>query len=212
MTWIAADWRQPSVADRLVPLDDENDCHFRYRAALPEADVYVINVAGAGYPKMTRSRAELAEARYHLTVGERRVPSDAAPDPEAGKPPSGPAEYPATTVMPDSRFSTPSENIACSANERAMRCDIKERGWSPPPKPPSCEFDWGPAVVVGGPEPARFICVSDSVADPAAPILDYGESRRLGDIECISRRDGLTCSDRTTGRGFTLSRGRYDLF
>ena len=47
-------------------------------------------------------------------------------------------------------FHSPSGNIRCVIGEKVYtRCDITQRDWRPPPKPSSCEFDWGNTLEVG---------------------------------------------------------------
>ena len=47
-------------------------------------------------------------------------------------------------------FHSPSGNIRCVIDGTSFtRCDITNRDWSPPPKPRSCEFDWGNSLGLG---------------------------------------------------------------
>ena len=59
---------------------------------------------------------------------------------------------------------------------------------------------------------ARKVKVTDAVGDPSSPVLAYGKSRRFGRFTCTSRTTGLTCRDRRSGHGFTVSRERQRLF
>jgi|1186.fasta_scaffold12915_1 hypothetical protein len=43
-------------------------------------------------------------------------------------------------------------------------------------------------------------------------VLRYGNSRRLNRFRCISRQSGMTCSNRLTHHGFTISRERQRVF
>ena len=58
-------------------------------------------------------------------------------------------------------FESPSGNIGCVIGKGSgVRCDIRERDWSPPPKPAGCPVDWGNGLTVakrgraGSPAPA----------------------------------------------------------
>lgn len=92
-----------------------------------------------------------------------------------------------------------------------MRCDIGKHSFSPPPKPADCEFDWGQSLVLNS-KGASFVCASDSIYDDSHPVLAYGQTSRVGMIECVSRQEGITCTDVGNHRGFFLSQARYDLF
>ena len=80
-----------------------------------------------------------------------------------------------------------------------------------PPKPSSCEGDWGRAVGMAPTGPASRYCISDTVMDPGAPVLAYGRTWSRGGFTSVSRMTGLTCTNRS-GHGFFLSRDRSRLF
>ena len=113
---------------------------------------------------------------------------------------------PATLV----HFKTPSGNIGCIGNKTRLRCDIVRTSVRPPPKPLTCEFDWGNAFQLLPRFAAHRICVSDSALG-ARRVLGYGKSLRIGPFLCTSRRSGLTCTSRTR-HGFFLSRDRINLY
>jgi hypothetical protein len=102
-------------------------------------------------------------------------------------------------------FHSPSGNIRCVIDRTAFtRCDITNRTWSPPPKPQSCEFDWGNSLVVGLRGRGRFLCVSDAV--DSGRKLDYGQSIKRGRFRCRSRTSGIRCVNVRNGHGFALSK------
>ncbi len=69
------------------------------------------------------------------------------------------------------------------------------------------------AAVVKARGRARFVAVSDTVADPRAPVLRYGKTRRFGKFRCsASRKRGVRCKSTRSGRGFFLSRERQGVF
>ncbi|MGD9572897.1 MAG: DUF6636 domain-containing protein [Thermoleophilia bacterium] len=122
------------------------------------------------------------------------------------------------TATAITRFATPTRNIACAGDKREMRCDIRVTNATPPPRPASCNFDWGQAyVITPGKRKGRGLCASDTVLPSPGQrirILRYGTSIRFGpggQIVCISRRTGLTCRNKA-GHGFTLSRQAIRLF
>lgn len=108
-------------------------------------------------------------------------------------------------------FHSPSGNIRCVIDRTSFtRCDITEREWSPPPKPRSCEFDWGNSLGLGFRGRGRFLCVSDAVE--RGQTLDYGQSIKRGRFRCRSRVIGIRCVNVRNGHGFALSRQRVRRF
>src|SRR4051794_23632050 len=110
-------------------------------------------------------------------------------------------------------FETPSHNIGCYLSRHDVRCDIRDRDWSPPPEPKSCikiGLDYGQGLVVG-PNRAEFVCAGDTVLGGPG-VLGYGHSARRGSIFCVSRSAGITCRNAGNGHGFFLARARYRLF
>lgn len=117
----------------------------------------------------------------------------------------------ATPASAATFFHSPSGNIRCVMDRTSVtRCDITERAWSPPPKPRSCEFDWGNSLAVGFRGRGHFICVSDAV--DRGRVLDYGDAIRRGRFRCRSRLTGMRCVNLRTGHGFALSRQRVRRF
>jgi hypothetical protein len=112
-------------------------------------------------------------------------------------------------------FRSPSKNIYCHISGAApyneARCDIHQHTFHAPPKPASCQFDWGQSLMVH--HRARWACVSDPATGSLhVPTLGYGQSKTLGHIRCTSRRTGMVCRNLSTGHGFKLSRAAVRLF
>jgi hypothetical protein len=110
-------------------------------------------------------------------------------------------------------FETPSHNIGCYLSRHDVRCDIRDRDWSPPPEPKSCikiGLDYGQGLVVG-PNRAEFACAGDTVLGGPG-LLGYGHSARRGSIFCVSRSAGISCRNADNGHGFFLARARYRFF
>jgi hypothetical protein len=104
------------------------------------------------------------------------------------------------------QFKSPSGNIGCVVDKRdGVRCDIREKSWTAPPKPSWCDVDWGGGVQVGRRKRASFVCAGDTVLG-ADRTLSYGSSIRRGRFECFSRRTGMRCINHRTHHGFRLSR------
>ena len=118
----------------------------------------------------------------------------------------------APTAARSAFFRSPSGNIGCAMDRSCgVRCDIAKRGWRTPPKPRSCDLDFGQGVAVGSHGRARFVCAGDTVLG-ARRLLAYGHGRRVGRYSCISKRVGMRCVNRRSRHGFFLSRQRFSLF
>ena len=114
---------------------------------------------------------------------------------------------PSTRPLSTETFIMPSRNIACGFFD-ILRCDIFS-GLNPTPTG-DCELDWTGLTL----EPegnAAPQCAGDTVLDPQAPVLEYGQTWSLAGIRCESRQTGLRCAN-TLGHGFELARANWDTF
>ena len=107
-------------------------------------------------------------------------------------------------------FHSPSANIRCDIFKQGVRCDTFQKSWSPPPKPKSCEFDWGGSIGLGHRGKAHFLCVSD--ATEQGPALAYGDAIKVHGFRCASLTSGVRCVSRRSGKGFKVSRQGYRFF
>jgi hypothetical protein len=109
------------------------------------------------------------------------------------------------------QFRMPSGNIGCVyANfpTVSLRCDILSKIRPLPPRPASCNPDygaWGYAYSMARHGRAVAICVSDTAIDPRAKVLAYGSTWKHGVFRCQSSTAGLRCTN-ADGHGFFLSR------
>lgn len=110
-----------------------------------------------------------------------------------------------------STFRSPTGNIGCVAFGGGVRCDIRDRDWSPPPAPASCMLDYGQGLSVGRAGRGSLVCAGDTTLNPQAKALAYGTASRNGDVICVSREEGMACTN-PDGHGFFLSRQRYRAF
>ena len=120
-----------------------------------------------------------------------------------------------TTRPPDlaiGSFQTPTGNIGCVVASGIARCDIKQHTWTPPPKPANCNLDYGNGLTLDVQGPARVSCAGDTVLDPSARVLPYGQRTRQGSIVCDSEQAGVTCTNESNTHGFFLSSASYRLF
>ena len=113
------------------------------------------------------------------------------------------AAVPAAADAAYKPFRSPSGAIHCaylsgSGVKPMIRCD------------PKFLNDRAAVVAVRG--KAKFVDVTDTVADPESPVLAYGKTRRFGKLRCTSRRSGMTCKSTASGHGFFLSREKRRTF
>jgi hypothetical protein len=123
-----------------------------------------------------------------------------------------------TTQAPDRQikrgphyFETPSSNVGCFIDPKAVRCDIRERNWDPPPDEENCELDYGQGIALSASGEAKFVCAGDTTLGGPAT-LPYGAVSRRGALRCRSGTKGITCSEAAGGHGFFLSRESYRIF
>jgi hypothetical protein len=112
-------------------------------------------------------------------------------------------------------FRSPSGNIHCliaTGDYAEARCDMRSLTPSFTTQPPDCDLDWGSSFAVGlSSRKGVLACVGDTVADPSAVELGYGQTLSLGGFDCTSERSGMTCTN-PAGHGFTISKARQTLF
>ena len=120
----------------------------------------------------------------------------------------------ASAVFHHAFFESPSRNIGCVILDGVARCDIVDRAWALPPRPPGCprEVDFGQGLTVSRTGAAQLVCAGDTALDPGAPILPYGGIDAAGAMRCLSSHAGMTCRSMRSGHGFFISRQRYSLF
>ena len=122
------------------------------------------------------------------------------------------AAVPAASAKDPQQFNSPSGNIRCGQFGTSLRCDMLELGNPRPPRPASCEFDYGNSFgIERRGRRGRRLCVSDAVAGPGSPTLAYGRTWRRNGFKCRMRTTGIRCTN-PLGHGFALRRGRQRLF
>lgn len=110
-------------------------------------------------------------------------------------------------------FRSPTGNIHCmifTGADAGARCDLAN--FTPSyPRPRDCDLDWGFAFEVGVIGPGSPICAGDTVRQPGARVLEYGQSVAGGGVTCTSAQAGMTCVN-AQGHGFTVARARQRAF
>ena len=109
-------------------------------------------------------------------------------------------------------FQSPSGNIGCVISGGGVRCDIQDHSWPTPPKPASCDVDYGNGVQVGKHKRGSYVCAGDSVFSPDVRVLGYGEKISKKRFRCASKQKGMRCVNRRNGHGFFLSEQNVRLF
>ena len=112
------------------------------------------------------------------------------------------------------RFVTEDGNIACILRSKFVRCDVTKHKWTAPPKPKSCEFDYGSSLYLDQ-KKAGFACVSDAtgatVMYPAGTKFVAGQNscrlRKNSKIKCVRKDD-----DGAVLWGFTVGKKSYSVF
>ena len=124
-----------------------------------------------------------------------------------------PTPTPAATTLVRERtaFASPTDNIHCSLEDTFVRCDVRERTYALPPRPASCDLDWGYVLVLPMTGSSQFDCVGDSIG-PSPLRLEYGKAIRAGELTCSMAEAGITCRQLKNGHGFFLSRASYRQF
>jgi hypothetical protein len=110
-------------------------------------------------------------------------------------------------------FQTPSKRIHCAwfSSPSNLRCDI-DGGLHPrPPRPPSCNLEYGDSFEMARTGKAHLTCHGDTTKDPRAKVLAYRTTWSRGGFTCASRTTGLTCRN-ASGHGFFLSREAWRKF
>ncbi|BBX13355.1 hypothetical protein MNVM_24360 [Mycobacterium novum] len=110
-------------------------------------------------------------------------------------------------------FESPSGNIACLSASDWVRCDIRERDWSPPPRPADCpsQTGYGQGINLEATGKPTFVCAGDTTFGGDARTLRYGDRDATTGYTCFSEQSGIRCENRDD-HGFTISRESYELF
>src|SRR5690606_28575339 len=111
-------------------------------------------------------------------------------------------------------FVLPSGNIYCSMTETSATCTILSFTYEPPPLPEGCTGTAGAVLSVTAGEAPTFPCVEEAPSGPPAdaPELDYGEGSTIGEMTCLSSRNGVFCRHDPSGRGFSVARAGHQFF
>lgn len=142
---------------------------------------------------------------------QRAVPTTPPPVPTTtASPDPTPSPTPtfSITVEENAHFSTPTKNIGCYVGDTAVSCEIFRHDWPLQARPADCDADWGPGFSLYDGKVEIGHCGTDTVLS-AERILAYGTGVEVGPFRCTSSKEGVTCVEKATGKGFFLSRASY---
>ncbi len=108
-------------------------------------------------------------------------------------------------------FQSPSHNIACAMTSEGVRCDIRDHSWKAPPKPASCDVDYGGGLSLIERGKGHDTCAGDTLLG-SGEVLAYGRSEKVGRFRCTSKMTGVKCVNRRNGHGFKLATASVRLF
>jgi hypothetical protein len=160
-----------------------------------------------------------------LTPTPAPTPTESAPPPVTPTPASDPAAPPATyaealahvAAAQDvsnggadrvARFTTPSGNIFCDLDLAA--CELGSGQVDDPSACPGGMTTRVGRIELQGNQPVA-VCNTDTIVQPGAQVLAYGQSVTTRDTQCVSETIGVTCVARGAETGFFLAKGRYQL-
>jgi hypothetical protein len=111
------------------------------------------------------------------------------------------------------QFATPSGNILCRVGDDALCTAFKHR-WRAPSRPSDCDaLAYGDTTVLRrSGSRSELLCQGDDTFFGDTPVLAYQHGWRYRNTQCVSRLDGVTCTNAATGHGFFISQDRYRLF
>lgn len=121
-----------------------------------------------------------------------------------------PAKFPG--LVTPVGFSSPSGNINCGFTATAspsVVCQIAHRTYSAPSGDCGPAGEWGSTIALTSSGP-QFLCAGD--VQGGGPALAYGSRIEIGPIACVSRQDGITCLNTTSGSGFRVATASYLFF
>jgi hypothetical protein len=112
-------------------------------------------------------------------------------------------------------FQSPSANVYCGLGQSDATtfavCEIRDHTWAAPPRPTPCVGGWGDRISMRQGGAPQMSCHTDTLKDPASPVLEYGQTRSLNELTCDSEISGMTCTDRGSGHYFRFARDNYEL-
>jgi hypothetical protein len=107
-------------------------------------------------------------------------------------------------------FRTSDRNIGCDLEPAYVLCNVKQRSFSPPPKPSDCFYSWGKALEFTIGSKGSFFCGHGEDYTGSKRVLATGQAIKVGLVTCRAVAGGVECSGQ--GNGFRLTRTAYRIF
>lgn len=143
--------------------------------------------------------------REPVTMPEESTPAaEESPDATA---PAGPDDAEAVEV-----FVLPSGNIWCAMDEVQATCTILSIAYERPEPREGCDVELGQVIRVTSDGVVDYACEAPQEPPADATELDYGEGSTIGEMSCLSSRNGAHCRHDPSGAGFTVARAGVTVF
>ncbi len=162
--------------------------------------VLVLVLAGLGI-------AALAERGSREPVVAPPSSSPAAEESPDATAPAGPDDAAALE-----QFVLPSGNIWCAMGEDEATCTILSIAYDPPAPREGCDVELGHVIRVTRAGDVEFTCEAAQEPPADATELAYGEGSTIGEMSCLSSRNGAHCRHDPSGAGFTVARAGVTVF
>lgn len=112
-------------------------------------------------------------------------------------------------------FVTPSGNIWCTIGDDAATCQIDTIEYARPEIPDCAGNELAGHVITVTSEGSAWVCPEGDI--PGAPpgdrtVLEYDQTSHVGDFFCTSTEQGVSCTNVTTGAGFSVRRAQAELY
>lgn len=114
------------------------------------------------------------------------------------------------------QFQSASGNLTCvmsalPGTAPRASCGAIDHTWVIPPRPMNCVGAFGDQIdLVQGSSPA-MACHTDTTRGTGLPTLEYGQTRSVASLSCVSEPASITCTDSGTGHFFRISRESFQL-
>jgi|GEM_PF-6860442 hypothetical protein len=106
---------------------------------------------------------------------------------------------------------TPSRNISCELKDDGAYCSVISREYLSKDLEDCSERLFSIAVSA---DDVHLACGEEYLGNVEDEVygLQYGETTAQGNFACTAEPTGMTCWDQVSGRGFTVSVAKYDVF
>lgn len=187
------------MARRLGPLE----------ITLIVVDVVLIGVLIALIATAPRGPDEVGA--QETTAASSSAPLDPETEDETGSPSSTQAVTVPADALDIAEFQSPSGNIWCTISEAAAMCQIEDIDYQPTQITGCEDNELAGRIVQVTAEGAEYPCPGGDIgggapADRAVLQYEPPEVTAVGDFMCSSAQTGVTCTNLSSGKSFTITR------